>query len=62
MRFLPFNHLKNMDTEELKENHFLIKQDMNPKYCTEPDRVQFLKKKLKQVEFLLKQAGERIPA
>ncbi len=53
MRTFTFNQLKGMERTELKHAKFLIKQDMDPKYCTEIDRIKYLKKLYSYIKFLM---------
>lgn len=53
MKTFTFNQLKQMDRQELKDAKFLIKQDMDPKYCTEVDRLKMLKKMYSYIKFLM---------
>lgn len=54
MKQLTFGQLKYMDRDDLKDNEFLLKQDLNPKYCTEQSEGFKIKKKmLNYIKFLL---------
>lgn len=53
MKNLTFAQLKNMSHHDLKEAKFLIQQDMDPKYCSEHNRIVELKKLLNYVKYLM---------
>lgn len=53
MKVITFNQLKHMDHEELKDVKFKLKQDLDPKYCSEPNRIKELKKLMSYVKYLL---------
>lgn len=53
MKTFTFTQLKRMDRQELKSAKFLVKQDMDPKYCSEPERIQYLKKIYSYIKFLM---------
>jgi hypothetical protein len=53
MKNLTFGQLKHMDRDELKKEEFALKQDINPRYCTEDEVIKWKKKLLNYIKYLL---------